>query len=213
MSSTRDDEQVAEQLTVLRAQLGSREAFSRLAARHDPNLLFYLRRLIGTSREADTEDLRQEIWLTVLRKLRSLDEPAAFRTWLYRVARNCAISFLRRQRVEVPLHALDPADEPATAGVEDDEPGFSAAEAGAVYVALDQLSPNHREVITLRYLGQLSYEQIADVLGCRVGTVRSRIHYAKAALRAQMSVVLGPAGGVHETHDTHMGGVRDQSTR
>jgi RNA polymerase sigma-70 factor (ECF subfamily) len=203
-----DDEQVAEQLMVLRAQLGSREAFSRLAARYDARLLFYVRRLLGPFREADAEDLRQEIWLIVLRKLRSLDEPAAFRTWLYRVARHAVISFLRRRRAEVPLDELAPREEPQAPDDGEQDLAFTAADAQAVYLALDRLSPSHREVLTLRFLGDLSYEQVADVLGCRVGTVRSRIHYAKAALRAVISAeptipdaaetLIPEAGGLHD---------------
>ena len=210
MAPTPDDEQIAEQLTVLRAQLGSREALSRLAARYDARLLFYLRRLLGPSWEADAEDLRQEIWLIVLRKLRSLDAPAAFRTWLYRVARHRAISFLRRRRAEVSLDAFE---QPATPVVEDAELTFTADEARAVYLALDRLSPSHREVLTLRFLGDLSYEQIATVLGCRVGTVRSRIHYAKAALREAVPGVLADHQALEQTTlIPDAGGSRDRST-
>lgn len=207
-----DDEQVAEQLMVLRAQLGSREAFSRLAVRYDARLLFYLRRLLGPSMEADAEDLRQEIWLTVLRKLRSLDEPAAFRTWLYRVARHSAISFLRRRRAEIPLDELAPREEPATPDLDEGDLAFTATEVQAVYLALDRLSPSHREVLTLRFLGDLSYEQVADVLGCRVGTVRSRIHYAKAALRAAIPSVLATLDVFEGTLIPEAGGWRDRST-
>jgi RNA polymerase sigma-70 factor (ECF subfamily) len=207
-----DDEQVAEQLMVLRAQLGSREAFSRLAARYDARLLFYVRRLLGPFREADAEDLRQEIWLIVLRKLRSLDEPAAFRTWLYRVARHCAISFLRRRRAEVPLDELAPREEPTAPDDDEQDLAFTAADAQAVYLALDRLSPSHREVLTLRFLGDLSYEQVADVLGCRVGTVRSRIHYAKAALRAAISAEPTTPDATEETLIPEAGGLRDRST-
>lgn len=212
MVPSSDDEHVAEQLMVLRAQLGSRAAFSRLAARYDARLLFYLRRLLGPAREADAEDLRQEIWLIVLRKLRSLDEPAAFRTWLYRVARHRAISFLRRQRAELPLDALGASAEPIAPDVDEAEPGFTADEAHAVYLALDRLSPTHREVLTLRFLGDLSYEQVANVLGCRVGTVRSRIHYAKAALRAAIPAVLAEHDAPEQTLTPEAGGSRDRTT-
>lgn len=182
---TVDDAAVVEHLLVLRAQLGARDALSRLVARHDARVLFYLRRLLGRPGpgSTDAEDLRQRVWLSVMRKLGTLEDPAAFRGWLYRIARNEAMSWLRNRsiRLEVPLDlaVLDPVTDDT-----DDDLGFGPEDAAAMYDALDALSSNHREMLTLRFLGGLSYEEIARVLDCPVGTVRSRIHYAKAALRA-----------------------------
>src|SRR5262245_19689276 len=173
-----------EQLLVLRAQLGARDAYARLVERHDARLLFFLRRIVG--RTADAEDVRQKVWLTVVRKLGTLEHPAAFRTWLYRIARHQAISWLRSRRIEVTLDETDLGDaaEPEDT---DDELGLAAEDAAAIYAALDTLSPRHREMLALRYLGGLRYDEIARVLDCPVGTVRSRIHYARAALRAALA--------------------------
>lgn len=177
------DETVAESLLVLRAQMGSREAYARLVERHDGRLLFYLRRLLGHA--ADAEDVRQDVWLTVVRKLGTLDNPEAFRSWLYRIARNRGISLLRKRRAEVPLDDAGPLEDVSTSSDEESS-GFGPEDAAAVHAALDRLSPAHREIVTLRFLGGLGYDEIASVLDCRVGTVRSRIHYAKAALRAAL---------------------------
>lgn len=187
---TLGDAALTESLLVLRAQMGSREAYTRLVDRYDARLLFYLRRLLGHA--ADAEDVRQDVWLTVVRRLGALENPEAFRSWLYRIARNRGISLLRKRRAEVPLEAAGPLQDIA-AGSADESTGFGPEEAAAVHAALDRLSPAHREIMTLRFLGGLGYDEIASVLDCPVGTVRSRIHYAKAALR--MALVAAQASG------------------
>lgn len=194
MPVTVGDETLAESLLVLRAQTGSREAYARLVDRYDARLLFYLRRLLGNV--ADAEDVRQDVWLTVVRKLGALEAPEAFRSWLFRIARNRGISLLRKRRAEVPLDDAGPLEDVA-AGSDDESAGFGPEEAAAVYAALDGLSPAHREVITLRFLGGLGYDEIASVLDRPVGTVRSRIHYAKAALRAALVAAEAREGADH----------------
>ncbi len=194
-----EDDALAEQLLVLRAQMGARDAYGPLVERYDARLLFYLRRLVGPS--ADAEDVRQNVWLTVVRKIHTLENPAAFRTWLYRVARNHGLSWLRKRRPEIPLDDAGPLEEPVV-DESDEGPGFGPGEAAAMYTALETLSRSHREVLTLRFLSGLTYDEIAAVLDCRVGTVRSRIHYAKSALRAAMSSAAKrgdhlPKGDVH----------------
>jgi RNA polymerase sigma-70 factor (ECF subfamily) len=178
------DDAVAEGLLVLRAQLGARDAIERLVNRYDAMLGYYLARFV--ERGADRDDLRQEVWIAVVRKLHTLDEPGAFRGWLFQIARHRAISWLRRQRIEI---ALDDAGADGELAAEVDaglEPDPSAAEAASVHAALAGLSPSHREMLSLRFIAELSYDQIAGVVGCPVGTVRSRIHYAKLALRRAM---------------------------
>jgi RNA polymerase sigma-70 factor (ECF subfamily) len=180
-----EDETLVEQLLVLRAQLGARDAIVALVERYDDRLTFYLHRLLGAA--ADADDLKQEVWLTVVRRLHTLDEAVAFRAWLYRIARHHAISWLRKRRREVPLDEAAPRLEAAAVEESDDGPGFGPDEAAAALAALETLSPSHREMLVLRFLSGLRYEEIARVVDRPVGTVRSRIHYAKAALRAALS--------------------------
>ncbi len=184
MAAKPTEHALVERLVVLRAQLGSREAFAQLVRRYDAPLLFYLHRLLD--RTADAEDVRQEVWLTVLRKLNGLEDAGAFRSWLYRIARHRGISWLRRRRREVPLPDAAALEEAAEAPAQED-PAFGPEEAAAVYAALDTVSAAQREILTLRFLGGLSYEDMARVLDCPVGTVRSRLHYARQALRAAVS--------------------------
>ena len=175
-------EALLERLLVLRAQMGGQEALTALVESFDARLLFYLRRLVGAP--ADAEDVRQEVWITVVRKLHTLEDPGAFRSWLYRVARHRGISWLRRRRREVPL---DEAVDEVAVELTVEEIDFGPEDAAAVHAALDRLGAGQREILCLRFLGGLSYEEIAGVLDCRLGTVRSRLHYAKAALRSILS--------------------------
>jgi len=169
-----------ENLLVLRCQLGSEPAFEQLHRRYDARLGYYLRRLLGADGRA--EDVLQNVWLTVFRKISTLRETRAFRTWLYRIARNRAVGELRRRGIEIPLEDSPPDAEPR-GGPEEDLP---LRDPEAVHRALGLVSAAHREVITLRYLNGLTYEEIARVTGSSIGTVRSRIHYAKRALKQKM---------------------------
>ena len=102
------------------------------------------------------------------------------RKTLYRIARDRAYGRLRKARRLGLL--LDDAlvVEPAIESEEE----FSAEDAAQIHAALDDLPAEQREVLVLRFLEEMSYEQIARVVGCQLGTVRSRIHYAKRALRS-----------------------------
>ena len=111
----------------------------------------------------------------------ALANPGAFRTWLFRTTRHRAIDWLRARRRERELFAdTSPddigRDEPAG------EPGAELDEA-ELDAALGAIPPLHREVLLLRYRDDLTYEEIAVVLGVPIGTVRTRLHYAKQRLR------------------------------
>lgn len=172
-------DQLRQQVLVLKCQTGDRAAWDELYRRYNPPLGYYLRRLIGS--DSTAADLQQEVWLTVVRRLARLRTPEAFVVWLYRIARHRAMSRLVGRRRHV---LLDEETIPAPQRL-DDEP-FSPQDAARVHAGLAQLSPEHRDVLLLRFMEELSYEQIAEVVGCSVGTVRSRIHYAKCALRRQL---------------------------
>lgn len=170
-----------EYVTVLLAQSGQREALSRLVDLYDQRLLYFVRRILG---DADGAlDVLQTTWLTVHRKIATLKSPGAFRVWVYRIAHDAAISELRRQMkrpIVVDNHEITLAtDEQAC-----DEKSFDSAE--LVHSALHGLSVDHRRVLTLRFLEDMSIEEIASVVGCSDGTIKSRLHYAKLALRRRI---------------------------
>ncbi len=176
-----------EQLQVLRAQLGDRGAFARLFERHHVPALRYVHGLLGDGAEA--EDVMQDVWVTIVRKIATLDHPAAFQSWMYRIARNRSVSRLRSSRRHVALDDLADDEQLTSADDEDDgdDPSFSLQDAAALEAGLARLSPAHREALTLRYLSGMTYEEIATVTSSSIGTVRSRIHYGKRALRTHIS--------------------------
>ena len=168
-------ERLHEQLLVLRCQAGDEDAFEELVARYHPRLRYYLRRILPRADHAD--DVLQEVWLAVFRALPRLADPAALAAWLYRIARDKASVQWRGRPPERLLDVSDIVEEPS----QDNE--FRQEDAQEIHASLDQLTPEQREVLVLRFLEDMTYEQIAKVTGCPIGTVRSRLYYAKLALR------------------------------
>jgi RNA polymerase sigma-70 factor (ECF subfamily) len=170
-------DQLYERLLVLRCQTGDEAAFTALVERYSPRLRYYLRKMLGDG-QADAEDVLQEVWFDVFRAAPRLNDPAAFPAWLYRIARNRTAQCHRNKpRQSRPLAEADLADE-------SDDEDYSTADAERVHAALNELAPEHREVLVLRFLEEMSYEDVARVVGSPLGTIRSRIHYAKRALRS-----------------------------
>ncbi len=165
-----------ERLLVLRCQTGDPVAFEEFVLLYQPRLRYFLRAMLRG--ESDLEDHLQELWLDVYRGIGRLNQPSAFSAWLYRIASNRAFRVLRKRRE--PPRSLDDIDPPAK---DDDESRWSAEDTEYLHAALDSLGPEHREVLLLRFIEEMSYEDIARVTGSPVGTVRSRLHYAKRALR------------------------------
>ncbi len=160
---------------ILQCQLGSRGALEELYLSYNQPLGYYLRRLLDRE---DCQDVEQEVWLAVIRRIARLRVPEAFVVWLYQIARSKAINRLTDRRALLSLDEQEcevPADEP--------EPEFTADDAARIHGAMAQLKTAHREVLVLRFMENLSYEQIAEVIGCKIGTVRSRLHHAKLNLR------------------------------
>lgn len=176
-------DQALERVLVLKCQMGDTRALEDLYRRYHHPLGYYLRRLLDD--DAAAEDAQQEVWLTVYRRIRGLRAPEAFAVWLYRIAHSRAVNRLARRRHDVSIDdaesgAADVADESDAANE------FSPEDAADIHRALGKLRPEHREVLVLRFMEDLAYEQIAEVTGCNLGTVRSRLHYAKLALRREL---------------------------
>jgi RNA polymerase sigma-70 factor (ECF subfamily) len=172
-------EYLRESVLVLRCQAGDDDAFEEIVAAYSPRLRYFLLKLLG-GREA-VEDVAQEVWLDVYRGLKRLRRPDSFRAWLYRIARDRAARVLRRTRPRA-AHL----DDGRLVSSEPETEEFTAEDAAAIHAALDRLSTEHREVLLLRFIEDLSYDEIAKVTGSQVGTVKSRIHHAKRLLRKQI---------------------------
>jgi RNA polymerase sigma-70 factor (ECF subfamily) len=169
-----------ESLLILRCQAGDRAALGVLVARYSPGVRLFLRNLTDA---ATADDLLQDTWFDAYRTINRLRDPHAFAAWLYRIARDKAYRSRRRTRSSV----VEVNDERAERiAVHEDDDVFTDEDAEQVRAGLARLPAEQREVLVLRFVQGMSYEQIAAVVGRPVGTVRSRIHYAKVALRARL---------------------------
>jgi RNA polymerase sigma-70 factor (ECF subfamily) len=165
-----------ERLLVLRCQAGDEAAFVELVERFEPQMRYYLRKMLWDAHIVD--DILQDVWVDVFRAVSRLADVDAFRAWLYRIAHDRAARELRKRRpAHRPLLEVELIDDSA------DDLSFSAVDVERLHAALDELPPEHREVLVLRFLEDMPYEEIARVIGCPLGTARSRIHYARRALR------------------------------
>ncbi len=183
-----EKEEIYCELLVLRCRQGQRAALEELVRTWERPLFYYIRRLIDD--EDETRQVLQQSWVGVLQGLDALREPRKLPAWLYRIARITAMTHLRKRYGEQTLRR--DSDTPASVDVPDGQLEFDDAE--QIHYGLSRLSLLHREVLTLFFLQDLSLEEIAVVLEIPVGTVKSRLHHAKRAMRA----VLGQEGSSHE---------------
>lgn len=156
-------------------------AFEALVRRHSPRIHRLAAGMVGPGA---ADDVVQEVWISVYRSLAGFRAQAQFTTWLHRITLNACQRALAA-RSHLPLDgAPEPASphSPARAGEQADLRDRLAW-------ALRQLPPEQRDAVTLRELGELDYAEIAEVLGVEPGTVKSRIHRGRAALRGLLSGV------------------------
>ena len=164
-------------MLVVRSQIGDETAFEELLRNYGPRLLQFTRKMMQSAPHI-VEDLNQEIWLSIYRGLPGLLDASKFRPWAFRIARDRIYREYRRRNVGVR-----PLDDNELEALPEIEETSVTLEAGELQESLDLIPPDQREVLVLRFFEEMSYEEIARVTGCTLGTVRSRIHYAKRALR------------------------------
>lgn len=171
----RDEREVLEELLVLRCQDGEAEALDALARLWHPRILRHAARLTG-DREA-AQDVAQEVWMAIARSIGRLEDPARFRGWAYRIAVHKSRDWIRREqgRRRVMRRAAEPGEQEPTVGDPHAEQGLPAI--------LRSLSSEHRTMLSWHYLEDMSLREIAEVLAIPEGTVKSRLFYARKALR------------------------------
>ena len=168
-------------LLVARARLGDAKAFETLVHDCTPRLLWFVRKLGLPDKDAD--DVLQETWLIAWSKLNRLRSCRLFRSWLYGITRNKAMQQLATGKVrEVPVADMDPLDEPP-------EESFFERYQPQLNQALEQMSLTHREILALRFIEGMTYEELAQTTGATLGTVKSRLHNAKHTLRRQLEAL------------------------
>jgi len=174
----RTTQAVYEELLALRCRRGEKAALEELVRTWEKRLFYFIRRLVAN--EADAWDVLQQTWVRALSGIGALREPRSLGPWLYCVARHAAFNHGQVRATYRQLLQDYPAAPPA-----DDDPASEEFEnAEQVHYGLLQLSLPHREVLTLFFLEDFPVEAIAHILDVPVGTVKSRLHHAKKALRA-----------------------------
>lgn len=173
-----DPQRLRERVLVLRAQVGDRGAFHELVALYQERLTYYVHRMVQDPDQS--RDILQQTWLDVFRTLGKLQSPAAFRVWLYRITHDRVVTYIRRQIV-----GSDARDRLAVDAIEGEQCNDLdlLENVELVHFALNQLSVIHREIMTLRFLEEMDVKEIARVMKCSEGTAKSRLHYAKNAMR------------------------------
>jgi len=180
---------------IARMRRGDPDALTAIISRYQHRLYRYLLRLVREPAAAD--DLFQQTWLRVMEKIGRYDASRNFESWLFSVAHNLAIDAWRGQRGE-SLSAADDSGEPPTERLRGGHPDALERlldfERGAMLaVCMHELPAIHREVLTLRFDEDMKLEEIAEVVGVPLSTVKSRLRRALEGLRAAMEARL-PGG-------------------
>ncbi len=180
---------------VERVQKGDKSAFDLLVRKYQHRLASLIGRYVYN--RAEVEDISQEVFIKAYRAIGDFRGDSAFYTWLYRIAINTAMNYLVSQGRRPPNSDVEPEDAELTeagAGLRDNatpEANMRTRELGdAVVRALDALPADLRTAISLRELDGMSYEEIAEVMECPIGTVRSRIFRAREAIDNELKPLL-----------------------
>ena len=180
------------------AQEGDADAFGRLVERHQDYIYNAVRHLVGHGGDAD--DIAQEVFVKAYRNLRTFAGRARFTTWLYGIMLNTVRSFWRKRKRRATLsltpHGEDgerPTADPPDTGDGPAELTEKREQVEAVRAAIAGLDDDLREIIVLRDIQGLSYEDLADSLGVPAGTVKSRLHRARHALKRRLEPLFGGA--------------------
>lgn len=169
------------ELLVLRCQREDEGALEELIHLFERQIFYYIKRLVEN--ETDAWNILQDTWIKVIRSIKQLRDPKSLPAWLYSIARKTSMSHLRSKYSKEGL----PECSKEAADVEVNAENLSFENEEQVHYGLSKISLPHREVLTLYFLQDLTLEQIADVLNISIGTVKSRLYYAKHALKAALA--------------------------
>jgi len=176
---------------VQRAQQGDFRSYDALVTRHRGRIFAMIRNMIY--QEADAWDLSQEVFIKAWNALPRFEAKARFSTWLYRIAHNVVYDWTRKRRFEsvgelndeiFERERIDSDSLTTPSGGESPDDTMAHGELRAkIEIALGKISPEHREVVLLKDVQGLSYKEIAEVMACSIGTVMSRLFYARQKLQ------------------------------
>ena len=171
---------------------GDQEAFGELVRRYQGKIYALAYGMVGN--HADADDLAQEVFLKTYRNIKKFRFKSSFYTWLYRIATNTIISRRKKLRgdshLELKPQVLDIEGSPYLStrlGGEKGDRAMSSKEMKQdIYRAIDTLSDKHKEVVVMHDIEGIPHNEIAKILSCSQGTVRSRLHYARELLQKEL---------------------------
>lgn len=173
------------------AQKGDMRAYDELVTRHRGKIFAMIRNMIH--QEADAWDISQEVFIKAWHALPRFEARARFSTWLYRIAHNCVYDWTRKRKIETvgelndeifERERIDSASFTTPSGGEAPDQSMAQGELRLkIQAALNKLSPEHREVVLLKDVQGLSYKEIAETMSSTLGTVMSRLYYARQKLQ------------------------------
>lgn len=189
-----------EQALVDRFCSGDSSAFQELVERHKKKVYYVAYDITGDHHEA--EDISQEVFIKMFRSLKTFRRDAKMSSWLYQIAVNSSIDFLRRkspkhQKLMVRLDKASIKDNPTGSGITVLDPEQSAEASilqSHISQALQRISPRERSVFVMRHYNDLKMVEIAEILKISVGTVKSLLFRAIKKLRKELSFYLGDSG-------------------
>lgn len=167
----------------LKAEGRYTEAFNALVAEYSERLYWHVRRIVCS--HEDTDDLLQEIFVKVWAALPSFRGDAQLFTWLYRIATNESLNFLRRAKVRAAL-SFTSIDENLERKIEDDPYFNGNAAQQALMKAIAKLPPKQKAVFSMRYFDEMKYEDIAQALHTSVGSLKASYHIAYEKIKAEL---------------------------
>jgi len=182
---------------VKRCQAGDTEAFDQLVVQYRTRVFGMIYNMVHN--EQDAWDLAQESFLKAWKSIARFKGKSSFYTWIYRIVMNVTIDHMRKKQVKaggaefddaIQLKEIDPAAKTAPKA---DELPYERMQRGELRTKIDnainQLSPEHRAVILMKETEDMQYHEIAEALGCSIGTVMSRLFYARKKLQTLLKDV------------------------
>jgi RNA polymerase sigma-70 factor (ECF subfamily) len=163
---------------------GDETAFSEFYSRYNKQVYNYILRLIHQTTAA--EDVLQEVFIAIWQGSSRFEQKSTVKTWVFRIAYHQSISWLRKNKKllrqnqnidEIPAISIDPSPENSL---------IMQWQETQIRSALERLSPNHRSVIELTFVQGFSYQEIAEIMRCPIGTVKSRMSYALKYIKSDL---------------------------
>ena len=189
------DGEIPDHTLIKASQKGDTRSFEVLVTRHRGKVYAMIQNMIKN--EADAWDLSQEVFLKVWKALPKFEARAKFSTWFYRITHNVVYDWLRKRKIDSAgelddgvLKESDIAAGSRTSPAHTERPDEALAHSelgGRINAALAQLSAEHRETVLLREVQGFDYKEIAKVMECSLGTVMSRLYYARKKLQTLLS--------------------------